>query len=271
MAKILNISENQEKIVKLFEAIECRYGIHTLWSDFVALTACDLAIVDTEPRRKEMREKMRTDIAAKYRPAEMSVFSEALKIVTESLEENPNQDFFGKLYMAVGLGNGRMGQFFTPYNICSMMAKMLFFSGLPAEVERKGTVRVSDPCSGAGGLLIAVANAAKEQGVNYRDSIFFVARDLDFTAAMMCYVQLSLLGCAGCVIVGDSLSCPPVTSVNETTDVWYTPYCFRDIRYCRRPVALPGEACDMPASDAAAEKRSKKEFDRIKNRRLEWI
>ena len=43
----------------------------------------------------------------------------------------------------------------------------------------------------------------------------FVAQDIDLTVALTCYVQLTLLGCAGYVIVGNSLmpTPPPRESV----------------------------------------------------------
>lgn len=59
--------------------------------------------------------------------------------------------------------------------------------------------------------------------INFQDKILFVAQDIDLTAAMMCYIQLSLLGCQAIVKVGNSLSDP--FSVNEpmSEKIWLTP------------------------------------------------
>jgi hypothetical protein len=92
---------------------------------------------------------------------------------------------------------------------------------------------VNDSCCGAGALLIAFANEAKRQGINYQQSIEFVAQDIDFTAAMMCYIQLSLIGCAGYVIVGNTLTTPP-TEPLANQNVWYTPLYFLDVWHWRR-------------------------------------
>lgn len=57
-------------------------------------------------------------------------------------------------------------------------------------------------------MLIAFANVAREHKLNYQRDVLFVAQDIDQTAALMCYIQLSLLGCPAVVIVGDSLAKP---------------------------------------------------------------
>lgn len=59
----------------------------------------------------------------------------------------------------------------------------------------------------------------------------------------MCYVQLSLLGCPGYVVVGDSI-CNPVTGPmlfpqrREGQEIWYTPMFFSDVWVGRRRVEI---------------------------------
>ena len=67
--------------------------------------------------------------------------------------------------------------------------------------------------------LIAFANVAKKHGINYQKHVLFVAQDIDRTAAMMCYIQMSLLGCPAIVVIGDSLAKPFPHPDNE---VWCT-------------------------------------------------
>ena len=52
------------------------------------------------------------------------------------------------------------------------------------------------------------------------ESVLFSAQDIDPVAALMCYVQMSLLGMPGFVIIGDSLI------PSDKYDVWYTPMYF---------------------------------------------
>ena len=48
----------------------------------------------------------------------MEIAAEILNIIVMALENEPEQDFLGKMYMNLNLGNHWKGQFFTPYNIC---------------------------------------------------------------------------------------------------------------------------------------------------------
>ena len=60
-----------------------------------------------------------------------------------------------------------------------------------------------------------------------------MAQDIDHAAAMMCYIQLSLLGCPAVVIVGDTLAKP---MLHPDNDVWYTPfYHLNRWRFSQRP------------------------------------
>jgi hypothetical protein len=135
-----------------------------------------------------------------------------------ALEENPDQDFLGELFTILNLFNARKGQIFTPYPIAKLMA-LSPCGNLAALIAEKGFISVNDPCCGAGVMLIAFANVAREQGMNYQHDIIFVGQDIDFTVVMMGYIQLSLLGCSGYVAVGDALC--PEPPVPE--DVWLLP------------------------------------------------
>ena len=143
-----------------------------------------------------------------------------MSIVTLALEDNPEQDFLGSLYHYLELHQEQKGQFFTPYNISRFMAEVLFEKNdAKRKLEQNGYIRVSDPACGAGAMLIAFANAAKRSGINYQKQVLFVAQDIDHTAAMMCYIQLSLLGCPAVVIIGDTLAKP---MFHPDNDIWYT-------------------------------------------------
>ena len=86
-------------------------------------------------------------------------------------------------------------------------------------LKERRYISVNDPACGAGAMLIAFANVAKKHGINYQEQVLFVAQDIDRTAAMMCYIQMSLLGCPAIVVIGDSLAKPFPHPDNE---VWCT-------------------------------------------------
>ena len=84
------------------------------------------------------------------------------------------------------------------------MARMMV-SGKINDIPEKGNI--ADPCCG-GCMLIAYANVLKSEGTNYQQKILFVGQDIDIIAGLMCYIQLSFLGCRCIIKIGDSLSDP---------------------------------------------------------------
>ena len=199
-------STHQTEFVKIFNSLCGRYGRWEIWQDFITLAA--IAISNTVDRSHAAeREKTYMTIAGKYKPEEMLKFSQMLQEVVIGMDFNPDQDFLGELYMALDLGNDHAGQFFTPYDVCRLMAEITD-TDLQARVERDGWISVNDCACGAGALLVAFANACTRQKINYQTSVLFVAQDIDYVVGLMCYLQLSLMGCAGYVVIGDSLLHP---------------------------------------------------------------
>lgn len=95
-------------------------------------------------------------------------------------------------------------------------------------IQTRGWVSINDCACGAGALLIAARNVMMRAGQDWSSQALFVAQDIDRTAALMCYLQLSLLGCAGYVVIADSLRYPITGSLLRPTpvpeqDIWYTP------------------------------------------------
>jgi type I restriction-modification system DNA methylase subunit len=145
--------------------------------------------------------------------------------------------------MVLELGNQQAGQFFTPYDVCRAMAA-LTWGDQEERIKRQGWISVNDCACGAGATLMAFANECRRHGINYQTSVLFVAQDVDAIVAAMCYLQLSLMGCAGYVVVGNTLS-NPKQAVDKRglipvhgPDVWYTPMYFRQEWHMRRVWAL---------------------------------
>ncbi|MBQ7896091.1 MAG: SAM-dependent DNA methyltransferase [Oscillospiraceae bacterium] len=243
--------EGQRNIIKLLNTLEARHTRWQLWQDFIVMSAISISnLVDAAHREK--REEMYLTIAKKYSEKEMAVFPEMLSEVVKSMEENPDQDFLGELFMALELGNDWKGQFFTPYSVCRAMAAMtLGGDGLKEKLNREHWISVNDPACGAGALLVAFANECRRPGndINFQSSVLFVAQDIDFLAGCMCYIQLSLMGCPGYVVIGDTL-CNPSTSYDsrglipkDDGNVWYTPFYFRHEWHWRRIAAQMDMLC----------------------------
>lgn len=233
--------ESQKNIVRLIDGLSGKYSHWDIWQDFIIMSAIAIANATGGPYVKE-RETMYRDRAGKYSAKELEAFSDMLFEVIAELERDPDQDFLGELFMALGLGNEWKGQFFTPYSICRAMAAISCGDDFKAKVEQQGWISANDPACGAGALLIAFANECRRSGrdINYQTSVLFVAQDIDYLAGCMCYIQLSLLGCPGYVVVADSLL-HPSTCLDQRgllpvdgPQVWYTPMFYRDCWHYRR-------------------------------------
>ena len=54
-------------------------------------------------------------------------------------------------------------------------------------------------------MIIEAYNYLREEDFNPQQQMWAQARDLDFTAALMCYIQMTLLHIPGEVIIGNTL------------------------------------------------------------------
>jgi hypothetical protein len=232
--QLTGLDQYQKQFMDAFKSLTYSRNNWEVWSDFVTIAACSLSnSVDCSPKHDD-REKLYLSTVKRYKEEELDYFAQMLATTVEAFEENAEQDFLGELFQALELSNHWTGQFFTPYVVCKMMAKMQFSANDKAKITEKGYISVNDPACGAGALLIAFANECRKLEINYQTSVEFVAQDIDHTAAMMCYIQLSLLGCPGYVIVGDTLRHPPTVPLPPDYEVWYTPFYFSEVWHWRR-------------------------------------
>ena len=115
-------TERQKIIIDLLDDLQGRCSKWEIWQDFIVMSAISIANTIGGPHR-EQREKMYLERANKYKKTELNAFAQMLKEVVEEMEQHPDQDVLGELFMMLGLGNEWKGQFFTPYTVCRAMAK----------------------------------------------------------------------------------------------------------------------------------------------------
>lgn len=151
--------EAQSRFSNLFTGLCQRKSSCEVWADFVSMAAISISnVVDREGKTHDDREKQYLRTIQGYNQTEQQVFPKLFALLAEALEDEPDQDFLGEMFMGLNLGNHWKGQFFTPYNVCRMMAEMQA-DGIEERVQRQGWISVNDPCCGAGALLIAFRNA----------------------------------------------------------------------------------------------------------------
>lgn len=217
--KFMNDAERKNEIVKSIESIAYKTGqrVHNVFSDWVEMMAIafsnriDLAKFDE-------RENRYLAIAKKYNKAQLEGISELLtKLVLcfNPYEDVVNyDDYLGSIYMGLNLGNAHRGQFFTPYSVSTLMAKIS--GGSKEDYLRRDITLLSEPTSGAGGMVIAFAENLRDIGVNYSRHLYVRAQDIDPLCVYMTYVQCTLLHIPAIVVLGNSLT-------DEVRDSWITP------------------------------------------------
>lgn len=234
MAKRIG-SQSDQPFIKLYRELTYRWTPWEVWQDFVTMYACAISNAVDKSHFDE-REAMYLKRIQKYSKKEQELFPQLAAEVVLALEKNPEQDFLGKIFMELNLSNDSGGQFFTPYNVCRMMAEMTV-GDVVAHVEKHGYITINDPACGAGATLIAAVHAAakplSEAGFNWQNHVLVTAQDIDYTVALMCYIQLSLLGAAAYIKIGNTFT-EPMDSTDTLENYWFTPMYFSGVWSARR-------------------------------------
>ena len=208
-----------------------------IWRDFIVMSACAMSNTVDKSHYDE-REKRYLETINKYEKSQQHIFPELYADVVMALDENPEQDFLGRMFMDLHLDYEELKQIFTPYHVCQLMADVTM-GDLVQQVEEQGYVSINDCCCGAGANLIAAINSAhrklEDAGLNFQNHILVIGQDIEELVALMCYIQISLLGVAGYIKVGNALT-EPMTSDDSMENYWFTPMYFSDVWYTRRMI-----------------------------------
>lgn len=199
-------TERLKTIVKLFETCRYKHDLYAVFSDWCECAAISMSNA-VDLRQRDKRETRYLEIVRKYDRPALETFPQIMGEITMAFEDGP-QDYLGQVFHALELHNTARGQFFTPYPLCQMMARMLI--GTPNElnrtINRRGFMVAQEPAVGAGAMIIALAEAMKAAGYNYQQCLHVTAVDIDRRAVHMAYIQFSLMHIPAVVIEGDSLA-----------------------------------------------------------------
>ena len=208
-----------------------------IWRDFIVMSACAMSNTVDKSHYDE-REKRYLETINKYEKSQQHMFPELYADVVMALDENPEQDFLGRMFMDLHLDYEELKQIFTPYHVCQLMADVTM-GDLVQQVEEQGDVSINDCCCGAGANLIAAINSARhmleDAGLNFQNHILVIGQDIEELVALMCYIQISLLGVAGYIKVGNALT-EPMTSDDSMENYWFTPMYFSYVWHTRRMI-----------------------------------
>jgi hypothetical protein len=174
-------------------------GLHAwdVWSDWLILASSCIRNCPTLGIC-EQTESEYMKVAGKYTKEKLDTMANLLAITAVALERP--HDFLGTIFHEMELHNSAHGQFFTPYDLCKMMAWQILHEGAPHD----GTVKIHEPACGSGAMVIAFHEVAYSQGWAHRT--YYELQDLDDRAFRMAYIQCSLLGLSAIVKRGNTLS-----------------------------------------------------------------
>lgn len=130
--KVPKNEDVRKEFLKTFHQLTYRNRSWDVWRDFIIMFACSLSN-PVDKSHYEEREKRYLKIIKKYNKQEQKLFPELAAYVVMALEDNPEQDFLGSVFMELNLGNKSTSQFFTPYHICELLGY-----GPKANLEERG-------------------------------------------------------------------------------------------------------------------------------------
>ena len=243
MPKQTEIKYDKNHFMKCFRIIANDRHYYTAWSEVIEMFALTIinpltkTIYQSEENLKSIwdnRESRYLKIINGYSKEKQELIPQMFACIVNEFENNPEQDLLGQIYMELEISSPVAGQFFTPYSVCQAMAEMsIDKKSLTKTIKEKGYATLNDCACGGGATLIAGINTAARmfKRLNWRNHLLVVANDIDRICAYMCYIQLSLLGVAGYITIGDALIEPVVTDPHR---ILYTPMYFSSVWSGRR-------------------------------------
>ena len=211
----------KKEITETINGIAGKYSAYEIFTDWIRCMAMSISNSVTlihDSVWKE-REDIYMSTIQKYSSKERISFCEMTAWLAETLDDGPD-DVLGDIYMKSGMGSKAAGQFFTPFHLSELCARLSINMDI---LKENGAIELNEPSCGGGGMIIAVAKTLHDAGINYQKRLRVVAQDLDWKGVYMCYVQLSLLGINAICVQGDTLREPFDPARTERAHMLFTP------------------------------------------------
>lgn len=203
-------SDYRRDLRKLFER-DHRFRPGEMFRDFCEATS----IAITNSRRPMVREHADNEaryarIAAKY-GTDFADFPKALGMLVMAMEiestDHHRPDVLGETFEALALQNTGAGQFFTPIDVCAVMAKFTIDEAYIAEaIAERGRITVLEPACGCGRTVLALSNELRRLGYDPTQTMVATLVDVDPLCCQMAHITLTLAGVPARIIHGNSLS-----------------------------------------------------------------
>lgn len=174
-----------ERIIQSIQDMAGKFGVYQIFDDWVKIMALSFA---NQVRYKDDMEKEYLRIINRFSENERKRLTEMIVWLFEYANEK-KFDVLGHICMNLELGAKKNAQYFTPYNICQLLARTQTIGEKP--------VLLYEPTCGSGGNVIAYAEEMERRNIDYRKKLKAVCMDIDIRAVYMTYVQLTIYGIPG--------------------------------------------------------------------------
>ncbi|HII3840003.1 TPA: N-6 DNA methylase [Pasteurella multocida] len=204
----------EKKFISLFKSIAPHYRRSEVFYDFITIFALEFYLILYGSKADDSLKQRYQTAVGHYTEDEAQDMSRLFNLIVEALEHK-TYDFLGSIFMELNLGEQYKAQYFTPSHIAHFMA-VITLSDCHNLIKRRGFLTLQEPTCGSGVMIIEAYNYLRKENINPQQQMWVQARDLDLTAALMCYIQMTLLHIPGEVIIGNTLT-------NEVNYHLYTP------------------------------------------------
>jgi hypothetical protein len=204
----------RREFITLFRDTARYHNRYEVFRDFAEMGA--LAVQNVFLRSEALEDEY-LNLARRYKKDDLLNMSRLLGCMAAALDCQPG-DFLGQIFSELEIASAEMGQFFTPYYLSSLMAR-LTTDELFGQLDRAPFITFHEPAVGAGSMVIAFAEAMFEKGLNPQKQLFVSCNDISPVAVHMCYLQLSYLGIPAEVSIANTLTLK--TQRTYRTPLWY--------------------------------------------------
>lgn len=216
-----NMSKTSTKPAKALLIEEIRQlgqtlGVNTVFTTFLEITATCLS-AETDPSTAKDRKARYQELIEGMEPETVNAYARMCALLYLAVRENWDEprDILGAVYHELNLNNAWNGQYFTPDDVCRMMA-MLTLGEDKLDSANQELLTINEPACGSGAMVIGAVWAMKKSGTDYRQKSLFYAQDIDIRCVWMAHIQLVLYEIPAVVVHGNTLTL-------EEWSRWYTP------------------------------------------------
>lgn len=180
-----------KEIIKTIHSLGTTLGEETVYRDWCRMFALSIAnsVTPKDCDLWKRREEQYLETVKKYSKDDAVKFSEMCAHLTLAFERDPFQDYLGCIYMELFGGQKKLGQCFTPMDLCKLCAQTAIGDDIPHELRTLG-----DECVGGGAMPIAACWWYHTHNVDYQKYLKIFCGDVDSLCVHMSYIQLSLIG-----------------------------------------------------------------------------